>query len=258
MIKQEKDKTQDKDQEANELSTHISYTLNHALFCVLSDPVTDPIVSKFTQDLLQKHFPASGSTREPVSPWKLGLAEIAGDLLAVPLVVTAQCLFPHFMQNISKTAEPILGAFFKNGAERSARLWAARHDVALNSEAYQEKVQSIYKREMENVPKLLLWTVSSVAINICTQKLMKNDAPLWHMLVGKAAGAGVTALLSTLARGIAPGATDAIDQFTHQHIVHPVNKLVRNIFGGHSHAKEEHGSWEARVKNESPASLGLA
>ncbi len=239
-----------------EQAQDIAYTINHALACTATDLI-DPYVGNLTQTYLGKRFSVGcahdhgaqdhdghvhehshdhahsagphAESHDRLGHWWVG--EAVGDFGAVPLTVAAQRYFPGVMNGMRAAMEPLLGGFFHAGAERSSARWARQHGIRTDSQDYRDHVEVVYRHEIDHLPQALMWTASSVVLNLCTQKALGNDGPLWHMAAGKTVGAGISAGLVVGGRGIAPDAAEQWDTFTGERIFLPATKMLGRIFG---------------------------
>ncbi len=256
-------------------SEDIAYTVNHAIACTVTDFI-DPFVGKWTQDYLGKKF-SIGCGHDhahdhhhhdydhdhhehhhaKLSHWWAG--ELAGDFGAVPVMAAFQYFAPSLMHGMANALEPVLGDFFKSGAARASRHWAVRHHLATDSDEAKQFAADLYRYEIGHLPQALLWTASSITINLATQKLMGSHAPISHMLAGKAAGAGISAGLVVGMRGVFPGAARAWDSTTSRHVFLPATKTISSWFGVREkdvdamEKKQEQfkeGYWQARLQQQ--------
>jgi hypothetical protein len=239
---------------ADERSEDVAYTINHSLACLTSDFVTNPIVGGLTQKWLGKRYQIGGCGHDHSgdhdhdhhdhehhdheyhhhSHGIFGhtvIGEIAGDFAAVPLTIAFQRYAPGFMNLIRNITEPVLGWMFKNGANRSAKAWAKDNQVDIQSDAFKEKAAQIYEHEVQHLPQAVMWTASSMVINILTQKLSGNKNPVWQIAAGTASGVAVTAGLVVGARAVAPETAHKWDRFTSQKLFLPATKAVGKVFG---------------------------
>lgn len=221
----------------------VAYTLNHSLVCTATDFI-DPYVG----NLIQKHL---GNNSQLKDCW---IAEFAGDFGAVPITIAMQRMFPSFMHSLSQAAEPIVGKFFHHGAERAAQEWTTEHNLSVESPEYKKQVEKIYQYEMSHVPQALMWTVSSIAINVSMQRFLGNSAPIAHIIAGKMGGAALTAGITTGGRGLFPRNAEKWDKFTSEKIFLPVQKFANKVSGisedadkKDTHQKREE---EKRLKNK--------
>ncbi len=273
-------------------SEDIAYTINHAIACTVTDFI-DPFVGKWTQDYLGKRFSigcghnhaddhhhghhhghdhAHGheacehthhKDKAKFSHWWAG--ELAGDFGAVPVTVALQYYAPAMLNGIGAVLKPVIGGFFESGAKKAARKWAHERGIDPQSEEAKAQAALLYDYEMHHLPQALVWTASSIAINLGTQRAMGNHAPLSHMLAGKAAGASITAAAVVAARGIMPAAARKWDTFTTSKIFQPATEMTAGWFGVDvedtrrmlaKEAQIKHENWQDRVR-DTPAATSL-
>jgi hypothetical protein len=191
--------------------------------------------------------------------WWLG--EVIGDFGAVPVTIAFQRYAPGFMNGIRNVLEPVLGPIFKFGANLSARSWATKQGLSSESEACKKKADEIYEHEVRHLPQALLWTASSIAINLSTQKLLGNTAPLWQLAAGKAAGASISAGLVVSGRALMPQTARNWDGWTSKNVFLPMTKMLGSFAGitesdvermAEKQAKLEKNSW---VNNVHPSAI---
>lgn len=246
-----------------ERAVDIAYTINHALACTATDLI-DPYFGNLTQKYLGKRFSIGcghdhskdghhDHGHEHHGPpcahphnhhdhhhhhhhhdshlkhWWIG--EVVGDFGAVPVTIAAQRSFPSLMNGLRKMMEPLLGGFFRKGAERSSRKWAEAQGIATDSQTFKDHVEAVYQHEVSHLPQALMWTVSSIAINLCTQRAIGNKGPLWQLAAGKTVGAGISAGLVVGGRGLAPDAAEKWDRFTSDKLFIPATKAAGKLFG---------------------------
>jgi hypothetical protein len=245
---------------AEERAEDVAYTINHALACTATDFI-DPYVGNVTQKFLGRrisigcghdhshdhashadghpckhdhhhhhgHEHSHAAPRSHLKHWWIG--EVVGDFGAVPITVAAQYMFPDAMRAVGSGMEMMLGGFFRMGAARATRAWAREHGVDSESQAYLNHFNATYRYEIDHLPQALLWTGSSIALNLGTQKLMGNAAPLWHLAAGKATGASISAALVVATRGMMPDTAHAWDRFTSRNIFLPATKGIGSLIG---------------------------
>lgn len=246
-------------------SEDIAYTINHALACTATDFI-DPYFGNLTQKHLGTRFSIgcghehkhehghdhthhhSHAPHSHLKQWWLG--EVVGDFGAVPVTIFIQRMFPSAMDGIGKVMEHALGGFFRRGAEKSTRKWALRNSVSNDSQEYKNHFQDVYRYEIEHLPQALVWTASSIAINLTTQKLTGNHAPLWQLATGKAVGATISAGLVVGARGLFPEAAHRWDSYTSTHLFLPATKAVGTLFGVEARTVEKLAEKEKSLKDE--------
>jgi hypothetical protein len=259
----------------------IAYTINHAIACTVTDFI-DPYVGNLTQKYLGRRYSVGcghDHSKDPhhhhhdhghhhghshhhdhLGHWWLG--ELAGDFGAVPVTMAAQSLAPGAMKGIQAAMEPLLGGFFRNGARRAAASWAAKRGLDADAPETKAREEEIYRYEAEHFPQALLWTLSSVGINLGTQRLLGNHAPLWQLGVAKATGASVSAGLVIGARGLMPQAARNWDNYTSTKLFLPATKAIGGLFGVSGEdvdrmAAREHNqqNWETRVQPNGKADM---
>ncbi len=230
--KQQSATQKEKAKSKKERAADIAYTTNHALVCTATDFI-DPYVGNFIQKKL-------GNKSQLGNIWA---AEVIGDFGAIPLTVGMQRLFPEMMNNLSKFAEPVLGKGFRNGAKRDAKEWALQHGYAVDSEEYKERVERIYSYEINHLPQALMWTASSLVLNVAAQRTMGNRAPLVHITAGKVGGAVLTAGLVIGGRTIFPRKAEKIDKFTSEKFFLPLEDKIEDMIG--ADGKDE--GWSKRA-----------
>ncbi|MBY0354617.1 MAG: hypothetical protein K2Q12_02680 [Rickettsiales bacterium] len=223
---------------AQQRNEDMAYTINHAIACTVTD-VIDPAIGDFTQKYLGKriHVGCKNPAHQhgPDNPvhrrWHWWVGEVVGDFVAVPLTIAAQRYAPGVMHAVGKTMEIVLGPLYHWGAKRSARLWAKQNGFADDSPEYQARVREIYRHEVDHLPQAAVWTGSSIALNVLTQKLVGNHGPWWHIGLGKLAGASVSIGGVLGARAVMPETVRSLDQWTSGNLFLPATQAVGKIFG---------------------------
>lgn len=242
-----------------ERAEDISYTLNHTIVCTATDFI-DPYLGNHIQKIL-------GNKSQLANCWK---AEIIGDFGSIPVTIATQRLFPGTMAKISKIAEPMFSKAFHNGAQRDAKAWAKKKGYSEDSKEYKERVEQIYNYEVAHIPQALVWTGSSVVLNVASQNLMGNKAPISHIAAGKIGGALLTGALTVGARAIFPRKAEKFDHFTSEKFLLPIEGKIERALGiedeDHLHKSSKHklltsdDKWKKRVetdKVDKPASLNI-
>lgn len=267
----------DREKKKNEAqrAVDIAYTINHALACTATDFI-DPYFGNLTQKYLGKRFsigcghdhskdnhhdhghkhhgppcahPHHHHHAGNLKHWWIG--EVVGDFGAVPVTIAAQRYFPGFMNGLRKMMEPMLGGFFRKGAERSSKKWAQAQGVSADSQEFKDHVEAVYQHEVSHLPQALMWTTSSIAINLCTQRAIGNKGPFWQLAAGKAVGASISAGLVVGGRGLAPGAAEKWDNFTSEKLFLPATKAVGSLFGVRKEDIDRMAEEQKELKGES-------
>lgn len=216
-------------------------------------PAPEPHVhsASCNHDHHHDHPPAPKSQ---LKHWIIG--EFVGDFGAVPVTIAFQRFAPGLMDNIRHVAEPILGGAFRLGAKFSARSWANKEHVATDSQACKDKENEIYEHEVRHLPQAVVWTAASIGINLATQRVLGNNAPLWQLAAAKATGASISAAAVVTGRAFAPQTARKWDQFTSKNLFLPATKALGGLAGISSEdvdrmaQKEDHtyDSWADKVQ----------
>jgi hypothetical protein len=255
------------DKTAEDHAEDIAYTINHALACTATDAL-EPYLDNWFQEKLGIRFPLGCGRDHDKEPhhehgahcqhhesnlWRWYAGELIGDFGAIPITIAAQHYAPSFMNGVRHVIEPVLGPVFAMGAKWSARSWAKQNGFATDSKECREKQEQIYAHEVSHLPQALLWTASSITLNLCTQKLLGNKAPLWQMGGAKALGATLNTALVVSGRAMAPQTARRWDRFTTRHVFLPATKTVGKIFGidettiDRMAEKDDSNRWAKRV-----------
>ncbi|PZP86516.1 MAG: hypothetical protein DI582_02690 [Azospirillum brasilense] len=241
----------------------VAYTINHALACTATDLI-DPYVGKWTQKYLNRRVSIGcgedhGHDSSTAHNW---IGEVVGDFGAVPLTIFVQRKMPFVMDAVRYAAEPILGDFFRHGAKEAARdraMQAMEEGKPYSAEAYRAHAKEIYRYEMQHLPQGLMWTASSIGLNIATQKAIGNPSPVGHILAGKVTGSAISTGLLFGIRGAAPETAHRWDQFATGKVLIPATKVLGKLFGVHekdiesmAQKKEalENSRWAGHVREQ--------
>lgn len=237
----------------------IAYTVNHTIVCGTKD-----MLEPFFTNWLQTHFGRKDqgeavSLRGNLREWLIG--EAAGDIGAVPVTIAVQRLAPGMMEGIGNRLESAFGGHFLEGAQKAARHWALEHKVPLDDPQVHERAQRIYRYEMDHLPQAAIWTVSSIGMNIGTQKLLpiithgrlENPESIGKLFLFKTIGAAVAAGALFTARSLSPRQAHKWDRWMAENIFSPAEKLVDNMLGIHTPQQAE-GRWGTRISHAEPAS----
>lgn len=225
----------EKTKSEKEKAMDIAYTLNHALVCTATDFI-DPIVSNHIQKRL-------GNQNQLKNCW---IAELIGDFGAVPVTIGVQRFFPSVMSEIRNLLEPVFGKAFIASAQKEGKNWALRHGYSSDSPECTKRIKKIYQYEIEHLPQALMWTCSSVAINIASQKCLGSTSPVSHIFAGKIGGAALTAALTISGRYLFPHKAEKWDKFVGEKLLLPIEEKTEEILNIEEHNKE---SWANRIRN---------
>lgn len=159
------------------------------------------------------------------------ISEAAGDVGAVAPTIVLQRFAPGFMEGIRNTVEPVVGKWFKHGAEKAARQWADKHGIDRNSQECVDRAKELYEYEVRHLPQMAIWTLSSIGISWGTMKVLSPEMRLGEFARTKIVGAGVTAGLVMGARAFSPNAAHGWDQGISKNIIVPTTKILGKPFG---------------------------
>ncbi len=219
----------------------------------------EPVATPRAEHTAPAHKPAPIKPAGHLKHWVIG--EVVGDFGAVPVTIAFQRFAPGLMDNIRKVVEPVLGPAFRVGAKLSANQWAGQQNLSTSSKECKDKQQEIYEHEVRHLPQALIWTASSIAINLTTQRLLGNHAPLWQLAAGKAAGASISAGLVVSGRAMMPRTARNWDQATSKHIFLPLTKIMSPLAGISTQdvdrmASKQEQSWSDKVQASAPSENG--
>ena len=255
---------------AEDRAEDLAYNINHAIASTVTD-VIEPEVNKFIQNDLINYSPAwtkpyltkmklhDNHGHVPITRGKALLAELVGDFGSVPVAVAAQRYAPEAMQVVEDALEPIVGKAFKNSAIKATNRWAEQYGIAYNSKAYKQHVEEIYDHEISHLPQAVLWTFSSIAINVLTQRAVGVTKPWRSMIAGKAGSVMLVSGAILSARMFSPKFTRTLDKWTTKNIVAPSTRHVGKVMGISEEAIEnvleeqndvKPANWEQRTKKQ--------
>lgn len=220
----------------------IAYTVNHTLVCGTKD-MLDPFITDWVQRKLG--YKLSTSAEEGHKPgfksnlkeWFIG--EAAGDAGAVPVTIALQRFAPGMMEGIGERLESAFGSHFRQGAQRAAKHWAEEHNIAPDDPRVQQKADRIYQYEIKHLPQAAVWTVSSIGLNVGTQKILPvlsqgklgNHDSIGKLLLFKTIGAAISAGLVFTARSSSPRLAHKWDRWIGENLFEPAERTVNGVLG---------------------------
>lgn len=245
----------------------LAYTINHTIVCGTKD-----VLEPFFTNWIQRTF---GSQPPPDKPHLRGnlrewfIGEATGDLGAVPVTIAIQRLAPGFMAGMGDRLEGAFGTHFRKGAQQAAKEWALEHRLPADDPKVKEREERYYRYEMDHLPQAAVWTVSSIGMNIGTQKLLPvvtqgrlgNPENIGKLFLFKSIGAAVAAGALFTARSSSPRLAHRWDRWIAEHVFSPAEKAVEEVLGIKTPEKKT-GRWESRMENHAkapfpPAGQGL-
>lgn len=193
--------------------------------------------------------------------WAVG--EAIGDVGAAFVTIPMQRLLPGMMDGIRRMVEPVVGGFFRRGAEHAAHKWADKHGLTYDNQDVIDRAHKLYEYEMHHLPQMAVWTVSSIGLHWAVMRKLEPAITVGEFARMKAVGAGITAATVFGARAAAPDKAHKWDETAGRYVVMPLTKTVGKVFGVKErdvddyHARQteqENGTaaktWTSRVKAE--------
>ncbi len=235
----------------------VAYTVNHTLICGTKDMI-DPFITDWVQRKLGYKL-SSSDGRKPglkgnLKEWFVG--EAAGDVGAVPVTIALQRFAPGIMESIGENLESAFGSHFRKGAERAAKHWAEEHGIVPDDPRVKQKADRIYEYEIKHLPQAAIWTVSSIGLNVGTQKILpvlsrgklENSADIGSLLLFKTIGAAISAGLVFTARSSSPRLAHKWDRWIGENLFEPAERNVNALLGLNARAP----TWQERVAQDVP------
>jgi hypothetical protein len=270
----------------------VAYTINHALSCGTTDVLLQPLIAAATGLNVGCSDPSHrehhghdhhghdhhehkhhGHDHPPKKP-KLTLktfahvaghylkGEIIGDVVAVPLTIGVQRLFPNFMNGLRNLLEPLVGWAFRGGANRTARNWAQNQGLAADAPEVKSYAEEVYQHEMSHLPQAVVWNMFAYPIGAVVQKKTGHNSSYPEIFKSKAIGAVVSNGLLIGGRMMAPDLAQKWDAAMGERVLLPVGKKVGKLFGVDEKTMEhaanrgkrhEAATWALRVADEPQA-----
>ena len=244
-----------------------AYTINHAISCGLTDVFIQPPVAAWVQThapdwgwfrwlthlfedhnhhgCTQDHPHGHAAAASPgvraywahLKHWYQG--EFIADAVAVPLTMTVQRLAPGLMHGLRRIIEPWVGRFFRAGAEKSARDWAAQQSISVDAPEAKAKAAQFYEHEVSHLPQALVWNAFSIPINIGTMMYLNRSEPnkgalLLKLLLGKSFGSAVSNGALIGGRALHPELFRRWDTLQTTHVILPVSRAIDRMLGTHT------------------------
>lgn len=233
----------------------VAYTINHTIVCGTKD-MLEPFFTNWIQKTFGSRLPDKDpSLHSNLRSWFIG--EAAGDVGAVPVTIAFQRLAPEFMASVGGKLEGAFGSHFRKGARHAAREWALERGISPDDPRLKEREERYYRYEMDHLPQAAIWTVSSIGMNVGTQKILPvltkgelgNEAKIGELLLFKSIGAAVAAGALFAARSTSPRLAHKWDRWMAEHVFTPAEEAVSGLLGIKT-PKEESGPWENRMASE--------
>ncbi len=160
------------------------------------------------------------------------VAEALGDLGGVGLTIALQRHAPDFMDWLSKGMEKVVGPLYARSTQAAAKDWAYRTGFGLTSPVTQRYQDELYQYEVKHLGQAVVWTVTSVGINLVSQKkLTGNNATVMELLLLKSAASGIVSGLLIGGRAFFPEQSSEWDKWNSDHIITPTSKVIASMSG---------------------------
>ncbi len=244
---------QQREKEKSELqrAQDIAYTVNHAVVCTVADvfgtPINAFLQKKLNDPKLRLPIGCNDSSHDHGKTGKRGFwsffahvapAEIAADVIAVPITVGVQRVFPGFMSGLSKVMEPLFGDIFRFGANVGGKSWAKKHGLDPNGAEAKEKAKEIYHHESSHLGQAAVWTAAAFGLNVGIQysseriKPPEGGAqPLKNLIAAKGIGSTITSAALVSFRGFFPVLAEKSDDFFSHKVFIPLSRKFSGLFG---------------------------
>lgn len=219
--------------EAAARAEDIAYTINHTIACTATDFI-DPFIGTATQKMLGKRLNLHGEHAHDHKQGGLNYTfagELVGDFGSVPVTIALQRHAPKLMSGLGKGLEKVAAPVFRRTAESTALREAKAFGGEVDAEAVKARADALYTHEIKHLPLAAVWTASSIAMNVATQKLLGNQAPTSHILAGKGAGIAFSSGLTVGLRALIPAKAQAWDKFSSEKLYLPATKKIGKLFG---------------------------
>lgn len=256
----EQQKEAEKSKTEKDRATDIAYTINHAISCGTTDVVLQPVIAATFGINVGCNDP---SHRLPGQKFSLRSflheaghylkGEIIGDLVAVPLTIGVQRLFPNFMHGVRKVVEPLTGWAFRLGTNHAAQRWGKQQGLAADAPEVKAHADAMYEHEVRHLPQAVVWNMFAYPIGAFGQKAMGHGSGYAQIFKSKLVGAAVSNGILIGGRMLTPGAAQTWDRFAGDNFIAPMSKTVGKIFGVDEKTMERtrvQTNWKERVSED--------
>lgn len=207
----------------DEFGKDISFGLGQTFFCWATD-FLDPFICKWFMDQHQDHH-HHGTLAHA---WG---GEIIGDTAAFFAYLGVRRFLPQPVEWLKDAARTAGDGFFERTGRKSLKVWAEDHHVPVDSGAYQKKLEEWKEFQADNFAKSSVISVSSVVLNVATQKAMGNTHKLSVITGGKLIGAAVTMAGMLGLRYVIPKTMEQVDEELSDRYFAPLIRKTQRLFG---------------------------
>lgn len=231
----------------------ISFGIQQTLACWATDFI-DPYVGKLIQD----KFKDDSHSSTMAHTWG---GEIIGDTAAFFTFLAVQKYLPQPVEWLKSAAAKLGNGFYDWAGKRSLSGWAREQHIDPNSDAYKKKLEEWKDFQADNFAKSSVISVSSIALNVATQKAMGNTHKLSVITMSKVIGAAITMASMLGLRVLIPKTTKELDEELSKKYFTPVIRATQRAFGAKDAPDNDDratvGAHTARLKRE-PAESAMA
>lgn len=208
---------------SKKLGEDISFGMQQTFACWATDFI-DPYIGKWIQDKYKddKHNGTLAHT------WG---GEIVGDSAAFVMYLGVQQLAPEPVHWLKRAAKACLNPLYEWTGRKHLKQWAIHHDIDEDSDAYKRKMEAWKDFQSDNFAKSSVITVSSIAANVATQKLMGNTHKLSIITASKVIGAAITMSTMLGVRFVIPKTTQQLDEELSDNYFAPLIRKTQKLFG---------------------------
>ncbi len=251
----------------------VAYTINHALSCGTTDVFLQPIIAATFGVNVGCNHPGHHHPPEKLTfkafAHEAGhyfKGEVIGDLVAVPLTIGVQRVFPYFMHGLRGIIEPAVGWAFRMGANHAAKGWAKQQNIT-DTALIDARAQQLYEHEVSHLPQAVVWNMFAYPIGAFGQKALGHGRSYPEVFKSKLVGGLVSNGLLIGSRMIFPAAAQRWDATLGESIYLPVTKKIGTLFGvdetateaalKHRRESERNVSWQERTTAPPEASASF-
>lgn len=250
---------QEKAKDSEARAADVAYTINHALSCLMVDVGLQPVVAALFGVHVGCNQPGHNHGPQPLTFGRFWheakhyfKGEVFGDVLAVPLTIGVQRIFPNVMEGARHVLEPAVGWAFRAGADHSAARWAKQHGLRTDAPETRAHADAAYEREIGHLPQALMWNMFAYPLGAFGQKAMGHGTSYREIFKSKLVGAAVSNGLLIGARILAPDTAQRWDSTAGHYVIRPISVQVGKVFGidadTMAKAQPHTQSWEQRMQ----------
>lgn len=223
-----------------QLGKDIAFGIQQTAACWATDFI-DPPLSAY----IQKKLESSGHESEHKYAWA---GEIIGDSLAIFAFLGARKFLAAPMEAATRFTKRLLNPLLESSGKKTLKEWTQRHNIAPGSAEYARKLEEWKDFQADNMVKTSVIGVSSIALNVATQKALGNTHKTSVILLSKLAGAAITMATMMGLRFALPKTTKTIDEEMSERYFAPVIRSAQKMAG--AKVDEEYKSQETDIKSE--------